>query len=132
MDEKPAYRKDWDLAENTNFEAGVIYMAQMNPKEPAAVEMLGVAAWQKRDYHLAVSAFEKAMLLGSPQSGLLRTKIDGIRTYIAESERSTRSINNELLFTSIVSFFVFSLPLFAIWYVYRRVRNWRRNQAMGK
>jgi len=54
-------------------------MAQMNPKEAACFEMLGVAAWAKRDYHLAATAFEKAIALGSPQSDLLKLKIAGFK-----------------------------------------------------
>jgi tetratricopeptide (TPR) repeat protein len=85
FDKVPAYRSVWDLGANTNFEAGVIYMAQMNPNEPACFEMLGVAAWRKHNYHLAVSAFEKAIALGSPKSDLLKHKIAGLKNYISNS-----------------------------------------------
>ena len=33
----------------------------MNPKEPACFTMLGIVAWQQRNYHLAVSAFQKSV-----------------------------------------------------------------------
>jgi len=93
LDPKPDYRAKWDLAEDTNFEAGVIYMAQMNPKEPACVTMLGVAAWKKRDYNLAVKAFERAIALNSPQAELLRVKIEGLNTYIHNSLKQARGID---------------------------------------
>src|SRR5262249_18386880 len=83
VDPQPPYRTNWDLEKDPNFEAGVIYMAQMNPKEPACFTMLGVAAWNDRNYHLAVTAFEKAMALGSPQSDLLKKRIGGLNEYIA-------------------------------------------------
>lgn len=85
IDEPPKYRSKWDLASDTNLVAGVIYMAQMNPKEPACFAMLGVVAWEKRDVNLAVAAFEKAISLGSPQRMLLQTKINRLRHYIHES-----------------------------------------------
>jgi tetratricopeptide (TPR) repeat protein len=85
-DPAPGYRKDFDLHRDTNFEAGMIYMAQMNPKEPACFTMLGIAAWTKRDYHLTISAFEKAISLGSPQSALLKQKIITLKDFIHQSE----------------------------------------------
>ena len=48
------------LARDTNFEAGIIYMAQMNPQEPACFEMLGIAASKKHDYNLAAAALRKS------------------------------------------------------------------------
>ena len=81
----PPYRFHWDLAADPHFEAGVIYMAQMNPREPACVTMLGVAALSKRDYNLASLAYKKAVLLGSPLSPILQTKITELDKYIGES-----------------------------------------------
>ena len=132
LDEKPPYRKNWDLAENTNFEASVIYMAQMNPKEPAAMEMLGLAAWRKRDYNLAVSAFEKAIALESPQADILQAKIDGLEDYIAGSGKSTRSTNHALFLATIASVCLLSLPVLIARYIYTKIRDGRRNQAMDK
>src|SRR5262249_9727481 len=74
LDSPPAYRTKWNLATDTNLEAGVIYMAQMNPREPACFSMLGVVAWNNRDYNLAVAAFQKAIDLGSPQTEILKLK----------------------------------------------------------
>jgi tetratricopeptide (TPR) repeat protein len=87
-DPPPAYRKDADLHHDTNMEAGVIYMAQMNPKEPACSVMLGIAAWKQRNYHLAISAFDRAIALGSPQSELLKEKIGGLREFIRHSQEN--------------------------------------------
>jgi hypothetical protein len=84
-DEPPKYRSKWDLSVDTNLVAGVIYMAEMNPKEPACFTMLGVAAWKKRDFNLAVSAFKKAVVLDSPQRALLQAKINGLNHFIHES-----------------------------------------------
>jgi tetratricopeptide (TPR) repeat protein len=110
MDAPPPYRSNWNLREDTNFDAGVIYMGQMNPKEPACFTMLGITAWSKRDYHLAVSAFEKAIALGSPQSELLKRKTDNIKELIARSEQQKRTMDILLLFGASV----FCLVIFGI------------------
>lgn len=83
-----AYREKWNLAADTNFEAGVIYMAQMNPKESACFEMLGVAAWRKHNYNLAIAAFGKAISLSSIQTEILKHKTEVIQNYIKESAKS--------------------------------------------
>jgi hypothetical protein len=88
MDPKPAYEAKWNLGTDKSFEAGIIYMTQMNPKEPACFVMLGVAAWQNHDYNLANSAFAKAMALGSGQSELLKQKMDDLQEYIRKSNHS--------------------------------------------
>lgn len=110
MDSPPPYRTNWDLREDTNFEAGVIYMAQMNPKEPACFTMLGIAAWAKRDYHLAVTAFEKAITLGSPQSELLKRKTDNIKDLITRSAEQRRAMDVAL----VLGVSVFCLVIFGI------------------
>lgn len=110
LDAQPAYRVKWNLLNDTNFEAGVIYMAQMNPKEPACFTMLGIAAWAKRDYHLTVTAFEKAIALGSPQSELLKTRTDSLNEYISKSMRQKRDMDTALLLgVSIVGLVVFGM-----------------------
>jgi hypothetical protein len=81
----PPYRFKWDLAADTNFIAGVIYMAQMNPREPACFEMLGIAASTKHDFNLTLAAYEKAVMLGSLKSELLREKDERLRHFIHES-----------------------------------------------
>lgn len=123
QDPPPAYRAKWNLESDTNFEAGVIYMAQMNPKEPACWTMLGIAAWDKRDYHLAVSAFKKAIALGSPQAKLLQERIDGLNEYIAHSRENDPVV---LLFTFVVAV---SVALLVVFYIFSKIRRWRRARA---
>jgi len=85
-DKLPAYRAKWNLAVDTNFQSGVMYMASMNPKDPACLVMLGVVCWENRDLNLAATAFEKASALGSPQSEILTRKAMGIRSHIAKAQ----------------------------------------------
>ncbi|HEX4264887.1 MAG TPA: tetratricopeptide repeat protein [Verrucomicrobiae bacterium] len=92
MDSAPAYRTNWDLLDGANFEGGVIYMAQMNPKDPACFTMLGIAAWKKLNYHLAAIAFDKAISLGSPQAELLKERATDIRQWIQESASRRREL----------------------------------------
>jgi len=116
LDPRPAYRTNWNLLTDTNFEAGVIYMAQMNPKEPACFTMLGMAAWKKRDYHLAVSAFEKAVALGSPQSDLLKKRVAALNEYISKSRNNSS--------TPILSMLLLCLiPVVILYYVYSKIRD---------
>ena len=84
-DREPAYREKWNLGDDRNLEAGVIYMAQMNPNEPACFTMLGIVAWKNHEYNLANSAFAKAISLGSPQSELLKRNVENIQKYIQKS-----------------------------------------------
>jgi hypothetical protein len=112
----PSYRFKWDLAADTNFEAGVIYMAQMNPKEPACFEMLGIAARQKRDFNLAEAAFQKATELGSPKSEILQQKVEGLRHYISESLKEKFYLWG----------FLSLIPLLIVYYIYAKIRDCRR------
>ena len=118
LDTPPAYRAKWNLGTDTNFENGVIYMAQMNPREPACLTMLGVAAWAKRDYHLAVSAFEKAIAADSPQTELLNKRIEGLRHHISESAK------NDI--TPIVDTFFGIIGVLIIYLIYSHIRRRRR------
>jgi len=122
IDPKPAYRAKWDLATNANFEAGVIYMAQMNPKEPACFVMLGIAAWRKGSYHLAAGAFEKAIALGSPQSELLKERVKGLNHFISESFRNNPA-NLLILVLALMA-------LVVLYYFYAKYRD-RRKARMG-
>jgi hypothetical protein len=92
VDSPPIYRAKWDIVHDTNLVAGVIYMGQMNPKEPACFTMLGIVAWKNRDYHLAVTAFDKAIALGSLQSNLLKERVADVREFIHQSEEQKRSM----------------------------------------
>ncbi len=112
----PPYRFKWDLASDTNLTEGVIYMAQMNPKEPACFEMLGIVACQRHDYNLAVVAFEKAVTLGSLKSELLSNYIANLRYFIKESHKQ-----NFLIF-GLMSL----MPLTIVYYIYTKIRDRRR------
>jgi tetratricopeptide (TPR) repeat protein len=124
-DPPPEYQRKWNLAGDTNREAGVIYMAQMNPEEPACFTMLGIAAWQKHDYHLAIAAFQQAIALGSPQAELLNAKIAGLQ--ISASRNSLGRPRTPWL-----SLFLISLiPIVIGYYIYSKIRD-RRRQAVPK
>jgi Flp pilus assembly protein TadD len=127
LDAPPFYRSKWNLATNSHFEAGVIYMAQMNPKEPACFEMLGIAAWREHRYHLANSAFEKAIALGSFKTDLLKNKIAGIKDYIRHSpffgENTSAIIEAFLIFVLI--------PLLVGYYFYAKRRDRRRRAEIN-
>jgi len=122
-DPPPAYRKDLNLRRDTNMEAGVIYMAQMNPKEPACQVMLGIAAGMKRDYHLEITAFERAIALGSPQADLLKEKCNDLREFIRKSENNRHSAN-------FVGITIIGLPMALILlFVVRDLRRWRLRRS---
>jgi tetratricopeptide (TPR) repeat protein len=92
----PNYRLKWNLASNTNLSAGVIYMASLNPREPACFVMLGIACLSdgvRRDLNLAIAAFQKAIELGSPQSAILERRISEIRSHV----RTARGQKNAIL-----------------------------------
>ncbi|HEX7652026.1 MAG TPA: tetratricopeptide repeat protein [Verrucomicrobiae bacterium] len=103
----PDYRRHWNLAMPggvrnglfPDFTNGVIYMAEMNPQEPACYTMLGVAAWCLHDYHLASQAFAKAQALHSPQTALLQARINELNAYILDSYRT----NNHLTYSGFMN-----------------------------
>lgn len=92
LDPPPAYRKKWNLVTDTNLENGVIYMATLNPKEPACFVMLGIVSWKHRDLNLAMSAFERAIKLGSPQTEILQAKRDAILKHVHEAGAHGRGL----------------------------------------
>ena len=96
-DASPPYAVKWDLAADPKLKEGVLYMASLNPKEPACFEMLGVVCLLNNDRHLAVSAFEKAIALGSPQKEILQVHIDELNSFMAQSRA-----NNTALMTATV------------------------------
>ncbi len=126
LEAKPAYRTNWNLGEITNLEAGVIYMAQMNPQEPACATMLGIAAWKKRDYNLAAKAFEKAIALNSPQTALLQNKIEGLKYFIASSMGQHPPLSRKLLFASP---FILAVCLAVGYFFYAKFRDERRKRS---
>jgi hypothetical protein len=100
-------------------------MAQMNPREPATFEMLGLAARQKHDYHLAVSAFQKAIALGSPKSGLLQAKISALNNYMAQAQSNSNETRVALVLGTILLICMVLFPLLLIWYIYTKIRDRR-------
>lgn len=90
LDQPPAYRSKWNLAHDPKLEEGIIYMASLNPKEPASFTALGVVSWSHGDLNLAVAAFEKALNLGSLQSEILTLKVAGLRERIQKGRQYRR------------------------------------------
>lgn len=106
-DVSPQYRTKWNLASDPKLEEGVIYMATLNPKQPACFVMLGMLCHYKRDLNLAAAAFERAIELGSPQTDLLKTRVAEIREHINESRKHGHSgramqIGGVVLFIALV------------------------------
>jgi hypothetical protein len=85
LDPPPPYRFHWNLATDTDFQKGVRYMADLNPREPACFVMLGLACLRYRDLNLATAAFKRAIALGSPQRELLRARVRNIEEHITEA-----------------------------------------------
>lgn len=119
LDLPPPYRRDWNLADDTNFIAGVAYMAQLNPRQPAAFVMAGVAAFSTRDFNLGIAAFQRAIDLGSPQADLLQWRIEDARKYIEESQARGGGIHIGrallLVFSVPVGLAVAAAGVFAFW-----------------
>lgn len=90
-DAPPEYTASWDLAGDPKLEDGIIYMASLNPRQPACFVMLGMRALQKRDLNLTVKAFERAVQLGSPQSDLLESRIKSLTEHIRTAQRQNRT-----------------------------------------
>jgi hypothetical protein len=84
-DKAPAYRLKWNLTQETNLDNGVIYMAELNAREPACWTMLGLLAVKRHDKHLTIAAYEKAIHLGSPQASILQAQIDLLKEHIAKA-----------------------------------------------
>jgi tetratricopeptide (TPR) repeat protein len=85
----PDYRLKWNLAGDTNFSAGVAYMATLNSREPASFVMLGVASLANggnRDLNLASAAFQKAIDLKSPQTDILKKRIEVITAHVNHAD----------------------------------------------
>ena len=81
-DRVPDYRVKWNLGQDPKLNEGVLYMATLNPNEPACFVMLGAVCLKNGDKNLAAAALEKAVALGSPQAGWLQYKIIRIQNHI--------------------------------------------------
>jgi tetratricopeptide (TPR) repeat protein len=120
LDDLPAYRSKWNLAANTNLQEGVIYMASLNPKEPACFTMLGVVSWKYSDLNLTVKAFEKAIALGSPEKTILEAKVKSIRKHI-ETAKPYRA--SEILFSLVIACGIAFLAIVVFRAIVRFVRR---------
>ena len=112
----PAYRFKWDLAADPKFREGIMYMATMNPKEPACFVMLGIACIRSGDYNLAAAAYERAIKLGALPSWQLQMRIDSLRKYIRGS------LEEKIPMYLLASAFLFVIGL----YVFLKIKERRR------
>jgi tetratricopeptide (TPR) repeat protein len=101
----PAYRLKWNLAADTNLNAGVLYMARLNSREPACFVMLGViclADGGRRELNLAIAAFQKAIDFGSPQADILEQRIETIKGHLRTARGPGSAIIIGLILGAIV------------------------------
>jgi len=124
-DPPPSYRKRWELDDAPKLEDGAIYMATLNPQQPACFVMLGVLSLKNKDKNLAAAAFEKAIQLGSPQADFLRFKIGQIRTHITEA----RSVQHKIESTALSVALVPLTALVCLCWFYFRYRRRRAHRA---
>ena len=117
----PLYFAQWNLAMDPKFEDGVLYMASLNPKQPACFTMLGILCLSKRDFNLATAAFEKAITLNSPQQEILQKKITEAKKYIADSRKHTQDNERFNAKATIITTVVLSLIFFGIFFLCRRI-----------
>jgi hypothetical protein len=117
----PLYRFKWDLARDPKFEEGVIYMASLNPKEPACFVMLGVVSLRKHDLNLAARAFERAVKLGSPQAEFLRIEAADLRHYIIESYKQELPIY----------VIVIVIPMIIFLFIFSKIRERRKKMKIS-
>jgi cytochrome c-type biogenesis protein CcmH/NrfG len=112
-DPAPAYRSKWDLGNDANLEKGVIYMAGLNPKEPACWVMLGILAAKNSDKNLTIAAYRKALTLSSPQAPLLRSQIELLRDHITKSRQDRSGKKNNFIGSVVLVLLVAGLIVLA-------------------
>jgi hypothetical protein len=110
------------LGNDPKLEEGVVYMASLNPREPACFVMLGVKSLHNRDLNLAIKAYERAIHLGSLQSGLLQEHIDSLREHIRKAR-----LHNPTTFVSAL-LVVLPVTLLAIVCIRKLRVRWRQSQ----
>jgi hypothetical protein len=120
LDSPQPYTAKWDLENYPKLKEGVLYMANMNPKEPACFQMLGVLCLMNRDRHLAVAAFEKAIALGSPQKEVLQAHINVLNRFITESRANAQGLDVALVLGVA---FVVAVLLF-VGLLLKKLMNW--------
>jgi tetratricopeptide (TPR) repeat protein len=107
------FQFQWGLVHDTNFVEGVLYMASLNPKEPACFTMLGIACLHGRfDWNLAAVSFQRAIDLGSPQKETLQKQILAIKQFKEHSRL--------VLFLSILAY---GLPAVLIVWVFFKLTS---------
>jgi predicted Zn-dependent protease len=92
LDPAPDYMSKWDLGADSKLTDGVVYMGLLNQKEPACWVMMGALALQHSEYHLAKTAFERAIQLGSIQSPVLRMHLGTIEQQFANTRATHTSM----------------------------------------
>jgi tetratricopeptide (TPR) repeat protein len=128
LDSPPAYRSKGNLAQDPKLQDGVIYMASLNPKEPACFTMLGVVCWSQGDLNLAATAFDKAIQLGSPQAPLLKSKLKTIQNYIQKSQNLDHGHKSRLIISQRIAPFTFPVVFIAM-LIFLLVKGFFRGKA---
>jgi len=121
LDPPPAYAEHWNLGDDPKLEAGVIYMASLNPLEPACFVMLGVKSLHNRDLNLAIKAYERAIQLGSLQGDLLQERINDLNEHIRKAR-----MHNPANFVAVV-LVVVPATLLAFYFI----RKWRAQRSQA-
>lgn len=116
-DRSPAYRLKWNLATDPKLIEGVLYMAELNRSEPAAMTMLGLVCLKKRDLNLAAAAFERAAQMKSPQTPILNERVAAIHRHIAQAQLDRLPL---YLFAIVL----LVLGVLLVWKIFVGVREW--------
>lgn len=124
-DDPPAYTTLWNLGQDPKCADGVIYMAILNPGEPACFVGLAAVALKQGDRNLAVAAIRRAISLGSPQKTALLYKADALKAHISQARKAMWPIFGLLLLIPL-------LILAWIISVFRRKRTARLGRLQSK
>jgi hypothetical protein len=119
-DQPPSYTEKWDLKRDEKLKDGLIYMATLNPKEPACFQMLGVWCMWRGNRNLATAAFHKAIELGSPQTPMLKAYIIRLDEYTWKAR-----IRGPLLF-------MVPVLLGVAYFIYCRIRKARKMRGQWR
>jgi hypothetical protein len=93
QDPPASYRSKWDLSKDPKLDDGVIYMATLNPKEPACWVMLGLVARFRGDINLTKTAFEKAIQLGSLQTPILNLHLKELKKFHPPQQETPKPLH---------------------------------------
>jgi hypothetical protein len=122
-DEELSNKFDAQFLNATNLLEGVMYMAELNPKQPACWVMLGLLCIRhgQRDLNLGKAAFERAIRLVSPQRELLEAKIAAVSEHISKARAQKRSGGVGYILTAVA---FLALPA----YLAFRFASWRKKK----